>query len=314
MERIPGTRMDMMKWITMTWMQKELLVRKIVPYTVQMFQTRFRHIVNLYHPDGLHRLNTKQDLDIETVSGPNGMNDQEYCLSNIVSSNFFRNDRLKQDVPRGPFDNSHDWIKALLDLEWIETQDILTRTFEYEDDLEYFQDRAAIIERLLKLLPKIFIKDEDEEFTLFHSDLSFSNVMISERNELAGIIDWECIQTAPFWMACDTPKFLVNSDQTDYPRDEALQQDFGMDYDQIDLDALMAYEQCQLRQLFYVEMNRLCPEWVQEHEKGVKKRDFVLAIMFIESHRRFIQRWLDRIESGPKPVSLRDDMFQNPFF
>jgi hypothetical protein len=40
----------------------------------------------------------------------------------------------------------------------------------------------------------------------------------------------------------------------------------------------LEYEREQLRQVFWTEMERLRPEWTEEHPKGQVKRDFEKAV------------------------------------
>lgn len=68
-----------------------------------------------------------------------------------------------------------------------------------EDDLVVVKYTKINVERLLKVLPILFLADEPEEaFALNHHNLSLSNILVDDNDDLQGIVDWENIHTVPY--------------------------------------------------------------------------------------------------------------------
>ena len=76
--------------------------------------------------------------------------------------------------------------------------------------------RYSCIKRVTDRLPKLFSKDEPEQYMLFHQDLSGNYILVDEDHNISGIIDEECIHMVPFWVECQIPNFLRNQ-QVDGP-------------------------------------------------------------------------------------------------
>lgn len=79
----------------------------------------------------------------------------------LASVLYFERNRLKYDVPRGPFRNSYDWFDSQLQLIILEQEDII-KTAENPDDREDAEDVLKTATRLLSFLPMVFPKDQEE--------------------------------------------------------------------------------------------------------------------------------------------------------
>ena len=152
---------------------------------------------------------------------PKGYVDQsEFCVGRVFDSLFYNSNRRYLQGDRGPYKSSIEWLRAEIhiQLEWIKNGVI-------ENDPEYVGDFAGespMMERLcrqfLVILPKVFGEGEAEgSFTLHHSDLNASNILVQpDTFELTGIVDWELVNVVPEWKASDHPRFL----QCQEPEDE----------------------------------------------------------------------------------------------
>jgi hypothetical protein len=93
-------------WKEMSWLKKELVVRKIVNYSVQLFEKRFTPLRSLYTTKDPQRLATAELPDAELLGAEYSTDMETFCQSRIVSMPFFWGKHLSCDVPRGPFTNS----------------------------------------------------------------------------------------------------------------------------------------------------------------------------------------------------------------
>lgn len=82
MQSIPGTR-SREKWRHMSWLKKQLLVRKIVEYQVQLFRRRFHQVGNLYLTGQLQALSTA-NIPGTTLPGIEHRSDSsQFCLTRL---------------------------------------------------------------------------------------------------------------------------------------------------------------------------------------------------------------------------------------
>lgn len=242
------------------------------------------------------------------------------ALGQLVSMIFW-GDHITQDVPRGPFTNSEDWIRARLTLV-LTNQERIIKTSDDEDDIEEAEDAKEIAERLLKLLPNIFPLNTNTPklSILFHDDLSMQNILCDGDGKITGILDWECVSALPLWRACELPEFLTGRDRNEEPQRDQYAPDNGEEdtsrftRDVVDNEGvnslywehLLEYELTILRDLFLKEMGNIAPRWIEELEKGEVKADFELAVQNCDNSWRTkkVKSWVDALEKG-KNYNLR---------
>lgn len=101
-QRIPGDNLRE-QWRHMSWMKKELLVRKVIDYQMQLFRKRFHHIGNIYDTTSLQALSTASVPVTVPLGTDHSSESVQHCLSQIVSIPFFYHEHWKLDIPRGPY-------------------------------------------------------------------------------------------------------------------------------------------------------------------------------------------------------------------
>ncbi|CAO2650490.1 Nn.00g017820.m01.CDS01 [Neocucurbitaria sp. VM-36] len=243
MVRVPGQKLQE-RWKSMTWLKKELLVRKFVSYFAQMFRMRFKRLGNLYVTNELQQLPTNLIPDTVLLGIESSTNCTSFCLGNIVSMPFFWNKHLMVDVPRGPFKHSRDWLAARLQLHLVDLEGGTgNENFDPDDELNTYEAVKHRAQRLFDLTPKVF-DDETEEFVIQHLDLNMNNILLDKDDEVSGIIDWECVHTVPLWHACQIPRSLRGQDRYEPPNFVAEFE--NKYYEEAYYDDLVVYEKTQL--------------------------------------------------------------------
>ncbi|KNG48669.1 kinase-like protein [Stemphylium lycopersici] len=309
MERIPGSKLSD-RWRDMSWLKKEVLVRKAVSHAAQLFKPRFNRLGNLYSTKELQKLSSSNIPDVSLLGAEASTDSTNFCLSKVVSMPFFWGKRADRNVLRGPFKSSKDWLAAQLQLQILDLED---KEFDEddpdEDDPEVDKRRA---QRLLGLLPNIF-PDEGETFVVHHNDLNQANILLNDNDDLVGILDWECVHTAPLWLACQMPKFLEHDMERDeppnpdefptYTRDDGTDDRSDMYYRRLD-----EYEKTQLWRFFLEEMQRVCPEWVRVYKSEELKvgLDQLLSCFGVGLYDEEIDRWMHNVEKNGASPTLRD--------
>ncbi|KAF1840891.1 kinase-like protein [Cucurbitaria berberidis CBS 394.84] len=307
MDRVEGTKVTE-QWKHMSWLKKELLVRKVITYLAQLFRKRFHRLGNLYATEDIQQMSTKDMPDAVFLGAEHSSHTVRFGLGEVVSIPFFYNDHGGIDVPRGPYKHSRDWLATCLRL-YLHDADNINASNKTVDpnSVEAIKSR---IQRMLNFLPQIFPADEREEYTLIHQDLSDNNMMVDENHDLSGFIDWECVYTVPLWLACQLPRFLRGQNCQHPP---LYATEFENEYyESAYYEDLELYEKTQLREFFFEEMERICPEWMRVHEASSIKADFEFAVNVctMRGYLQDIDEWLDSVENGDEVESLRERLGQ----
>ncbi|KAG8525486.1 uncharacterized protein KY384_009130 [Bacidia gigantensis] len=276
MDLMPGIPLHD-RWRYMTWGAKEALIQQLATHYTSMYRQQFDTIGNAY-------------LSSE------GRRSRIPYIGKIVSMQFFWGDHISQDVLRGPFHSSQDWLSARLSFDESDSRKILNQS-EDEDDREDAEDTLKILTRLRKLLPDLHFSPH-EPTMFFHDDLSQHNILVDEAGNLTAVIDWECVSTLPLWKACQFPAFLEGRNRAEEP----LQQNYQRDGQISDLfwDHLLEYELAQLRTSFFQQMEQLEPKWTLAYRSSQPLRDFDLAAKNCSEpfSLRTINAWLDDVENN----------------
>lgn len=203
MEMLPGRTLRT-KWRKLSEDAKRDLVKQVAKYQAQLFCHKFTAIGNIFVNLGdqpVSKESPHSTSAADTKQVPQESQQLLPILGQLVSMIFFWGDRITQDVPRGPFTNSENWIRTRLTFVLID-QEIIIKTSDDEDDIEEAKDAKDIAERLLKLLPTVFPPNASaaESSVLVHDDLSMQNILVDSDGKITGVIDWECVSALPLIM------------------------------------------------------------------------------------------------------------------
>ena len=192
------------------------------------------------------------------------------------------------------------------------------------DDREDAEETLGSAQRLLSLLPKVFPEDQEFEVAtaIYHDDLSLHNILVNEKGEITGIVDWECVSAMPIWLTAKTPKFLVGQRREEEPirdmyadedpTESANSKDNG-DPDNLDNEGknslfwihLMEYETTKLRAVYEARLRQLWPDWpLGQSDTDVDFFEAVLqcsAGIFVKK----VNKWVDSLERGD-PIRWAD--------
>lgn len=160
MEMMPGEPLAK-RWRKLSMPAKEALVERIFGYQAQLFRHKLTGIGNLY----------------KTISVDHGPSATAFHLGQIVSMAFFWDKNRTYKVPRGPFENSAEWLHARLTLLHRAAESVPSSADRNDvEDADFVKELVA---RLLALLPRVFPPGTQgaEPSSLFHDNISFHNVL-----------------------------------------------------------------------------------------------------------------------------------------
>ncbi|RBR07508.1 uncharacterized protein FIESC28_10589 [Fusarium coffeatum] len=215
--------------------------------------------------------------------------EDRYAPGKIVDMEFCFGDHFSYNINRGPFHCARDWFQALSDIIVMDFQQVLD-----EEDLDEFD--LIMTKHYLELY--------------FGTDLSLSNMIVSEDGNINGIIDWECVSTIPIWAATGTPSFLRSQDRHDKPRPERYYRRaptvdiYGRDDEGLDIKYwrdLEDYEFTVLRAHYDTCRRHHNPRWKNDLTKDEKlKYDFLDGINLCRAQDfgGAVDDWIDALEEG----------------
>lgn len=242
-------------------------------------------------------------------------------VGRIVSMQFFWDSHIHQDVHRGPFRSSKDWITARLLFNENDCHSALDKhsagdlDSDDEAEVEDAIRTLGIIENLKSLLPLVFPTDDDdgpELSMIFHHDLSRHNILVDNIGELTGVLDWECVSAVPLWKACSYPSFLEEQPRRSEPVPESYEPEEDGEPNELYFEHIWQYETTLLRDIFMDEMRRLDAGWVEAFDKSQVKRDFDCAVQECDTEfsAGYINAWIKDITAGiSNPPTLHDRMY-----
>lgn len=301
-------------WRELEISAKSKLTGKLAEFSVSLWRNQLQGIGNLYPSattDGESAL-AQQPVASDTSEG---FEIEQTRMGRIVSLGFLWGSHGRQNVPRGPFSCTKDWIHAYLALhrnDYHEFSDKHTGRKDLDDDTKEEIEEAKVFLEMVEDLENIFhlVFPDDTEVAepsmIFHADLSQNNIMLDDKGDIIGILDWECVSAMPLWKACYYPRFLHGSPRREKPNIENYDRgnpEPGTAY----WEHLDAYETTILRDVFMEEIRRLDPGWAAVFDASGFQRDYGAAVQHLQNPIWFgvIQDWIEEAaSSNGNPYSL----------
>ncbi len=182
MERMPGQSLEE-RWRSMPWTAKEELVKTVALDLARLFRVRFASIGSLYRGQYCAALSEP------SPAGSSGA--ESYLIGPIVSMHFLWENHVTQDVPRGPFSSSREWLDAKLKFIVNDCERIIAESDD-EDEVDDAKEDLALARRISSRMQSTILDEPGTSVTsvLVHDDLNQRNILVDEHGALAAIVGW----------------------------------------------------------------------------------------------------------------------------
>jgi len=249
MEKVPGVTLESI-WKDIDLETKKRPAKLVADFWRQLQEQRFTGIGNLYF---------RKDIDaFDRAIRVLPTKDEKYVLGPIVAIFMFAGGR-KIRLPRnlGPYSNDAEYMAALADSEREDMKLLLSSDahslHDFDEDLaEDAEDILKVLDELQPISAALF-PSRPRDFSLFHHDLSRSNILVDPVTyEITGIVDWECVGTQPHWED-KHPQFLLK-----YNFDSEIEPLAPGDTDTFRNERWDNWERRQLRPVFDQELGGEC--------------------------------------------------------
>ncbi|KAF2761050.1 phosphotransferase family protein [Pseudovirgaria hyperparasitica] len=214
MEKVPGVELED-TWYSMTLRERMDVVEKIVDIEKILFAIRFPASGSLYYKDSL-------DSNITTANMSPDISQKgtdKFCIGPSSELLWWYQMRDELDINRGPWKHSEDLLKAVGQRELTWLRKFGERRFPREPLYREFYDRQKVDPQVqigslldyLKVAPHI-VPDREElnQPTIRHPDLSPSNIFVNRSGEITGVIDWQRSAILPIFLQAKIPKHFQN--------------------------------------------------------------------------------------------------------
>ena len=258
----------------------------IVDVLAEMFEMRSAAIGNAYRVSDYDMLKDPSMIGVPISPDPVrgrvvSMPFLEHFLGKVVSMAFFWDKHITQDIERGPFYTSQQWLKKRLFLARSDAEAVIAKSSN-KGELKNAETTLGLVIDLMELMPKCFegqrVNDGIEWCCMHHDDLSWHNILVNRTGMVNGILDWECVHYVPLWMACRIPDFLRSCNRMEKPVQNIYARNKDGPPSRVYLEHRREYELTLLRQVFFARMAQVQPLWTDVHQASGKKRDFWFAV------------------------------------
>lgn len=285
----------------MKWDAKCRLIRKVAAISAELLRIRSDAAGNIYQ---------RSDSSVSRQATGNRL-PAGYLLDRMVCGQYFWEKHISLDIPRGPFWSSAEWLHAILAHKEYDCEQAMQRQKDSgfdSDSEEEVEETRKPIRRHWELIPQFFPPTEGESqgFALCYDGLDTERLMVNASGQLTALAGWDCASVLPLWKVCQLPDLLVGKTRIeallpgDYERNDDGTTDILYNEDHLD------YELTHLREVFFVHMELIEPEWMETYLDSKIKADFGLALNRCDeaSCQAAISKWLDDVTHGNEYVKL----------
>ena len=155
-----------------------------------------------------------------------GNEEQKFCIGPDVSLPFWFEERSLLHCDRGPYITGLELLTAAAkkEIAWLQSYGRARLPFEraYREYTNYEksqpQEHIESLEKYLQIAPYLLPRDTSlHRPVLRHPDLQPNNILVSDKYEIVGVIDWQHCSVLPLFLAAGIPKYFQN-----YSDDESV--------------------------------------------------------------------------------------------
>ena len=250
------------RWLELSWLQKELLVRKIADYVAQLSRLELSGIGSIFQ----YNLSSGNTKGVEHVVG-------EY-----IGPYFYKGEHIQLNIHRGPYQASSEWLAA--HMEFMLYDIAKWRASDDDNDKELAVEVQKVYNKIQLVIQQLFPEFDSEPTFLYPHNFNDHNIIVGDSGNLICILNWSGISAGPGWASCQVPYFL-DVDCVKYIP-EPLNEEELNDESSVSLyqERIEDYEAWRLRAFFFEEVRRVEPKWVKTFKELTSKRDVIAAIEF----------------------------------
>ncbi|KAB8200109.1 kinase-like protein [Aspergillus parasiticus] len=221
MEKLDGIPLGD-KWFSMTPKEQHKLMKQIIEWETQFMSLQFPASGSLYYTKDLSSERKVQLTD------PNGM---AFCIGPIAHYDWWHDKRDLLNIDRGPWLSSMGVFRAAGERELAWTKAYAKPRLPYDRlyrEIYYFKQvspdsHITDLSKYLEMVPFLAYGNDStlNRPIMRHPDLQPNNILVSDSNDIIGLIDWQHCSILPLGIAAGIPFHIQNYGD---PESEMLKQ------------------------------------------------------------------------------------------
>ncbi|PYI30386.1 kinase-like protein [Aspergillus indologenus CBS 114.80] len=244
MEKLDGTPLGD-KWFSLTPKEYHQVMKQIIEWETRLMSLQFPASGSLYYSKDLSSASRIQLADPNATA---------FCIGPTAHYGWWHDKRDLLNVDRGPWSSSIDIFRAAGERELAWTKAHARPRLPYERlyrEIYHFKhvspdSHITDLTNYLQMVPCLGFPDNStlNRPVMRHPDLQPNNILVSETNEIIGLIDWQHCAILPLGLVAGIPAHFQNYGD---PESEMLKQPelaLPPEY-----DSLSAPEQASLREI-----------------------------------------------------------------
>ncbi|KAJ9400232.1 hypothetical protein DTO282F9_3002 [Paecilomyces variotii] len=210
MEKLGGTPLGD-TWYSMTPKEQHKIMKQIVEWEARLMSLEFPAYGSLYY---------RRDLPSERNVPLSSQEDVEFCVGPITHYSWWHDERSTLNIGRGPWLSSTDIFQAVGERELCWTKNYAKPRLPYERlyrEIYHFSKvspdtHMRNLSDYLKLVPFLGFGAGTalHRPVMRHPDFQPNNILVSDSNEIVGLIDWQHSSILPLGLAAGIPKYFQN--------------------------------------------------------------------------------------------------------
>ncbi|KAM5436338.1 hypothetical protein MferCBS31731_006031 [Microsporum ferrugineum] len=276
MEKLGGIPLSDV-WYTMTPKDQYKIMKQVVEWETRLMSLKFPASGSIYYQRDI--------LSGEGIPLPDH-SERQFCIGPIAHYSWWHNERARLKIDRGPWSSSDDVFCAVgeRELKWTKT---------YAKPRLPYERLYREIHDFRQVSPEGHIKDLSDYLTLArylgfkagsslnrpvirHPDFQPNNILVSETNEIVGLVDWQHSAVLPLGLAAGMPKHFQNYGDPDSEKLLEPQINLPPNYDSLDLSEQISVRETIRRQVVHFLYAALTKRLNEEHYDAIFNQSVIL--------------------------------------
>ncbi|KAL4781272.1 kinase-like domain-containing protein [Aspergillus varians] len=276
MEKLDGIPLGEV-WYTMTPKQQHGIMKQIVEWETRLMSMKFPASGSIYYQKDLA---SGQGVPLLENS------DRGFCIGPMAHYSWWHDERAILNADRGPWASSNDIFRAVGERELKWTKAYAKPRLPYERLYREIYNFSPVspdshiqaLSDYLTLAQCLGFKAESplNRPVIRHPDFQPNNILVSETNEIVGLIDWQHCTILPLGIAAGIPKHFQNYGDPDSEKLRRPQTTLPPDYDSLSLSEQASVRETMRRRVIHFLYAALTKRLNPEHYDAIFNQSSIL--------------------------------------
>ncbi|RAL12649.1 phosphotransferase family protein [Aspergillus homomorphus CBS 101889] len=284
MERLEGIPLGE-RWYALTPKEHHKIMKQIVEWETRLMSLQFPASGSLYYT---------QDLSPERrVQLPaSNLNGKPFCIGPIAHYSWWHDRRDHLDIDRGPWQSSIEVFRAAGERELAWTKAYAKPRLPYERlyrEIYGFQrvspdSHIADLTNYLKLAPSLGFPADSQlnRPVMRHPDLRPNNILMSDSNEIVGLIDWQHCSILSLGVVAGIPAHFQNYGDPESEMLKRPQLNLPPDYDSLPPSEQASIRETHRKRLIHFLYAALTKRFNEVHYDAIFDQSTILRQRLLE--------------------------------